>query len=204
MPANYLRAIPLSIIIWLNHQSSFLWSGTMPKRLYYDRIITMTKWKINHLDGPLKELKKIRKQVRIQLKCLKKPNLKSCQNFRLSAHQESILNKFILSHPIPKKWIHWSAPTKIDNYLREITNSEIENYLNRKSNFLNNFDPAVVRMHVLSEKLARFLKREYSKNVYNHIKEIQWWYFFILFLFVLLNLSLCNDRYFSADTQNER
>ena len=58
MPANYLRVITLSIIIWVIQQSSYLWTNVMPQSLYYDRILTMTSWKINHLEGPLQGLKK--------------------------------------------------------------------------------------------------------------------------------------------------
>ena len=35
-----------------------------------------------------------------------------------------------------------------------ITNSAIEEYLKEKSKFLNDFDPALVKMHVLSEKVS--------------------------------------------------
>ena len=76
MPANYLRVITLSIIIWVIQQSSYLWTNVMPQSLYYDRILTMTSWKINHLEGPLQGLKKIRKQVRNEIKCRNKPLLK--------------------------------------------------------------------------------------------------------------------------------
>jgi len=84
MPANYLRAICLSMIIWINQQSSNLWSSAMPERLYYDRILSMTAWKVNHLDRSLKELISIRKRMRKTLKCRDNPNLKSCQKYQIA------------------------------------------------------------------------------------------------------------------------
>ena len=201
MPAKYLRAIPLSIIIWFNHQSCHLWSNGMPERLYYDRILTMTAWKINHLDRPLRELKKIRKQTRSTIKCDKKPYLKLCKKLSITPRQKAFLNEYLLDYPPPNKWIHWAAPLEIDDYLRVITNSAIEEYLKEKSNFLNDFDPALVKMNVLSEKLARFLKLNYSSGSFNQINDIPWWYFLILLLLILLNISLCNDQYLAADTK---
>ena len=204
MPANYLRVLPLSIIIWLNHQSYHLWSGDMTDRLYYDRILTMTAWKINHLDRPLQELKKIRKQIRNKLKCDKKPFLKSCKKFKITSQKKAFLNQYLLRYSPPNKWIHWSAPQEIDDFLRDITNSEIDKYLSDNSRFLNYFEPELVKMHILAEKLARVLKLKYSTDSFNQFNDIPWWYFLILLVLVLLNISLCNEYYLIADIKNER
>ena len=129
MPANYLRAICLSMIIWINQQSSNLWSSAMPERLYYDRILSMTAWKVNHLDRSLKELINIRKRMRKTLKCRDKPNLKSCQTHQIALIQKSLLDEYLFNYPVPKKWIHWSVPEGIDEHLATCTNLEIENFL---------------------------------------------------------------------------
>ena len=204
MPANYLRAICLSMIIWINQQSSNLWSSDMPERLYYDRILSMTAWKVNHLDRSLKELISIRKRMRKTLKCRNKPNLKSCQTYQIALIQKSLLEEYLFKYPVPKKWIHWSVPEGIDEYLATCTNLEIEKFLKGESKFLSHLDPNIVIMHAMSEKLARYLKQKYPTYPFTLLSDIPWWYFLILFLFVLLNISLCNNYNLTADKQNER
>ena len=204
MPANYLRVITLSIIIWVIQQSSYLWTNVMPQSLYYDRILTMTSWKINHLEGPLQGLKKIRKQVRNEIKCRNKPYLKSCEKFELTFQQKSFLEQHLLNYPPPKMWIHWSSSEKIDNQLKLLSNAEIDEYLDENSHFHQDITHPLLRMHLLSEKLARNLKQKYSTVSFNQFNNIPWWYFLILFLLVLLNISLCNVGCSTADIENER
>lgn len=176
----------------------------MPERLYYDRILTMTAWKVKHLDRPLKELKKIRKRTHRKIKCRKKPYLKSCKNFAIKIAEESFTDQYLLNYPPPKKWVHWSSSKEIDDHLKTITNSQIERYLNGEINLLSNFDPDIIKMHVLSEKLSRSIKLKYSTNSFRQFNDIPWWYFLILLILVLLNIHLCKNYHSTADTKNER
>ena len=101
-------------------------------------------------------------------------------------------------------WIHWSSSEKIDNQLKLLSNAEIDEYLDENSNFHQDITQPLLRMHLLSEKLARNLKQKYSTVSFNQFNNIPWWYFLILFLLVLLNISLCNVGCSTADIENER
>ena len=203
MPANYLTAICLSMIIWINQQSSNVWPSSMPERVYYDRILTMTAWKINHLEKPLKELVNLRNQMRVNLKCRTKPSLKLCQTYRKNLVRNSFLEEYLLSYAAPQKWVHWSIPEKIDEDLATFTDQEIEDYLEGVLNLLPHLDRDIVTMHALSEKLSRYLKRKHSAESYQKLSHIPWWYFIVLLLFVLLNISLYNYNDLTVDENNE-
>ena len=119
--------------------------------------------------------------MRNEIKSRNKPHLKSCEKFELTFQQKSFLEQQLLNYPPPKMWIHWSSSEKIDNQLKLLSNAEIDEYLDENANSHQDITQPLLRMHLLSEKLARNLKQKYSMLI-NQFNNIPWWYFLILFL----------------------
>lgn len=185
MSANYLRAICLSMIFWTVFCKPLIAAQSMPSKLYFNRVLSIVSWKIDHLEEPLQQLKTMRQNLNLIIKCSQKPQLKSCQPMTISSAQLHTINHYLLGHEIPNRWMHWNYSSDLEKYLSEVDNSQLENLLLGTLKTPFEIDPDVLKMQVLAERVVRFLTHKYRFRKANQLNEIPWWYYLAIFIMIL-------------------
>lgn len=161
----------------------------MPKKLYFNRVLTIVSWKINEFEEPLKQLRKIRRDLNFVLKCQKKPYLKTCKSRSIEPEQLNLIQAYLLNSPPPKTWVHWSISAELEEFLRVTKTAQLNAIIEGNTLPILDIDYDVIQMHLIAERLARYLLEQKKPKV-DRLNQVSWWYYVLIFLMIIIRLVL--------------